>query len=89
MSGGPVEIGSIADDDLDLVGRLEPVEVAPDVGLDLARAGSLDVEDHPHSGIDRADVDRAAGLEQDRLAGVGKSRHERVRPPAATAARRR
>ena len=51
---GPVEIGAVADDKLDLVDRLEPVEVAPDVGLDLARAGRLDVEDHADPGIDRA-----------------------------------
>ena len=52
--GGPVEIGAIADDDLDLVDRLEPVEVAPDVGVDLARAGRLDVEDDANPRIDAA-----------------------------------
>ena len=54
ISIGPIEIGATANDDLDLVDRLEPVEVAPDVGVDLAGAGRLDVEDHAHAGIDRA-----------------------------------
>ena len=54
---GPVEIGAVADDELELVGGLEPVEVAPDVGLHLARAGRLEVEDHADPGIDRAGVD--------------------------------
>ena len=32
----PVEVGSIADDDLDLIRRLEPIDVGPDIGVDFA-----------------------------------------------------
>ena len=76
---GPVEIAAVADDDLDLVGRLEPVEVAPDVGLGLARAGRLDVEDdRAPAGSTAADVNGPAGLQQHGLAGVGQAGHQRV-----------
>ena len=56
---------------------LSRVEVAPEVGLDLARARRLEVEDDVDPGIDRRDVDRAAGLEQDGLPGVGQPGHQR------------
>ena len=76
--GRPVEIRSIANHELDLVDRLQAAKVGPDVRLNFARAGCLDVEDDAHAGVDSAGVDRSAGLEQDGLTGVGKTRHERI-----------
>src|SRR5208283_431502 len=47
---GPVEIGTVAEDELELVGGLEPFDVAPHVRLHLARAGRFEVEDNEDPG---------------------------------------
>ena len=39
--GRPGEIGLVADDELHLVGRLQAVQVAPDVGVNFAEPGVL------------------------------------------------
>src|SRR5271157_1242832 len=75
---GPLEIGTVAEDELELVAGLEPFDVAPHVRLHLARAGRLDVEDDEDPGIDRAGIECAAGLEQDGLAGIGQAAHQRI-----------
>src|SRR5438477_7045602 len=48
----PVVVTAIGDHELDLVARLELIEIRPAVLLDLARAGALDVEDQCRSMID-------------------------------------
>src|SRR5271157_6619474 len=58
----PVEIGTVTEDELELVGGPEPFDVAPDVGFHLARAGRLEVEDDADAGIDRSE-ERRVGKE--------------------------
>src|SRR5205823_11074297 len=66
------------DYELDLVARLEGVEVGPAVVVPLATVGALEVHDDVHARIDRGDVVRPARLQEDGQAGVGQPGHERV-----------
>src|SRR5262249_10865461 len=50
-AGRPVEVPPGGDDELDLVGRLEQVEVRPDVVLALAAVWALEVHDHPDARV--------------------------------------
>lgn len=74
----PVIVGTIGDDELDLIVRPQVLEVRPQVALGFAAAGRLQVHDADGAGIARADVDRAAGLDQQRPARIAQSRDEFV-----------
>ena len=67
----PVEVGAIANNDFDLIRRFEVIDVGPNIGVDFTGTRRLDIEDHTHSRIDRACIDRAAGLKQDGAASIG------------------
>ena len=63
-------VGAVLDDELHLVVRPQPLEVAPVVARRLAAAGALDVEDRDHGSGHALGAAMAAGLEQHRRAAV-------------------
>lgn len=78
LAAGPVEIGPIADDEFDLVGGSEPLEIGPVVPRSFSRGGCFQVEDDPNPRIDLGGVARSTGLQQDRETGVGEPGHQRM-----------
>ena len=85
----PVEVAAVADDHLDLVGRLQESEVRPDVRALPRPSRGLQVEDDPDPGVDRVDRRRRrsspAGRSGPRRPGVPSAEG----PPLAGGARRR
>ena len=55
----PFEVGSIGDDDLDLVAWGKMREIRPEIALLLARSRRLEIDDLADARIDLRDVDRA------------------------------
>jgi len=59
----PVEIGAIADHELDLVMRGQQRQVLPAIARRFQRTGRLDIEHPRNAGINVRDVDRAGGFQ--------------------------
>ena len=64
----PVEVAPVGEHELQLVVRLEPLEVLGKVGVLHAAAGRLDVDDLHDARVDAVEGDVAARLEEDGLA---------------------
>ena len=74
---GPVIIGTVGDDEFDLVGRSEIFEILHPIPIELPGPRSLQVEDSDDSWITRADVNRVGRFNQNGSAGITEFGHQR------------
>lgn len=66
-----------ADDEFDFVGAFQVRQVFPAIAFGLTAAGTFEIHDAADAGVHGGDVMRAAGFEQDGVAGVAEFPHER------------
>ena len=71
---GPVVVGAVGEDEFDFVELGEVPEVGVTVILDLATAGTFEVDDFDNARIDGRDVECAVGFKKDSLAKIAEAR---------------
>ena len=74
---GPLVVGAVGDDELQLVPRPQRVQVLPAVAIALAAPRALEVDDAAHAFGNRVDREAAAGLEQ-HLVSAGEQRAHQI-----------
>ena len=52
----PIPVASTGDHELDLIGRLEHIEIHPAIAMALAAIGAFQIENDVHARIDRGDI---------------------------------
>src|SRR5262245_28212574 len=62
-----IEIGAVFDNKLDLITRIEPLKICPEVAMIFAAPGAFDIENLDRARIEHAGIEAAASLDEYRV----------------------